>query len=395
MSKKRPRRVALAFPSSVPWMAQCLQGIAAYAQQRGGWTFVTSPPTLGGAEELALTAYALRHWPGDGVIAAIHGPHEARAARRLRIPVVNLSGVLRHCGLPRVMVDQQAVGRLAAEHLLERGLRRLAFYGLRGPWYSQQRLRGFLQRAAQDQVPCEVLEAPPSSDARASWTRRTASLAQWLRTLQPPVGVLAVHDYRARVLVDECLNLGLRVPHDVAVLGVDNDTTVCEFCPPTLSSISRGPWQVGYEAAAMLERLMAGRRAPAADLLLAPEGVVARRSTETVVVENAHVREAIQFMHDHLGESFTVEQLVQQAAVSRRLLEKRFRQHLDCTPREYLCRLRIERAKQILAGASKPRVPDLARACGFADAKRFRLAFHRLVGLSPMRYRRSILRSPG
>jgi len=239
-----------------------------------------------------------------------------------------------------------------------------------------------------------VLQSPPSTDPKASWTQRTASLVRWLKTLRPPVGVLAVHDYRARVLIDACLSLDLRVPHDVAVLGVDNDTTVCEFCQPTLSSISRGPWQVGYQAAQLLERLMAGRPAPAGDLLVPPEGVVARRSTETVVVENPHVREAIQFMHDHLGESFTVEQFVHQAAVSRRLLEKRFRQCLDCTPREYLCRLRIERAKQLLGEAERMRIPVLARACGFSDAKRFRLAFGRLVGMPPMRYRRSVLPGP-
>jgi LacI family transcriptional regulator len=389
MSRKRQKRVALAFPASVPWMALCLQGIAEYAQQRGGWTFLTSPPTLGGAEEHALTMRALRDWPGDGVIAAVGNPTEVRSARRLRIPVVNLAGAMQRCRLPRVMVDQQAVGRSAAEHLLARGLRRLAFYGLGGLWYSGERRRGFTGRAAEASVPCDVFEEPIPVDPEASWSRRMASLLDWLRRMRLPVGILAVHDYRARVLIDACLQLGLRVPHDVAVLGVDNDTTVCEFCQPTLSSVSRSAHQVGYRAAALLDRLMAGKAAPRSDILVPPDGVVTRRSTDTVVAENPHVCEAIQLMYDHLGEAINVEHIVRHAAISRRLLEKLFRQHLGCTPREYLCRMRVERAKQLLVGPQKVKTRDLIRACGFGDTRQFRRTFHRMEGTTPTQYRRA------
>ena len=99
------------------------------------------------------------------------------------------------------------------------------------------------------------------------------------------VGVMAVHDYRARVLVDACLRLGLDAPHDVAVIGTDNDPTICEFCQPTLSSISRSAWKVGYEAAALLDRLMAGNPAPEHDILIPPDGLVARLSTDTIAVD--------------------------------------------------------------------------------------------------------------
>lgn len=388
MSRRAPKRVALAFPVSVPWMALCLQGIADYAQQHGGWTLLTSPPTLGGAEEQALTVKSLGDWPGQGVIASVATAVEARAARRLPMPVVNLAGSLQDCGLPRVMVDQTQAGRLAAEHLLSRGLRRLAFYGLGGLWYSQQRQRGFMERAAEASATCDVLEAPLPVDPAASWSRRVAPLVEWLKTLRPPVGIFAVHDYRARVLIDACLLVGLRVPHDVAVLGMDNDTTVCEFCQPALSSMSRSARQVGYQAAALLDRLMAGRGA-GADVLVPPDGVVVRRSTDTVVSDNRHVCEAIQLMHDHLGEAITVEHIVGHAAISRRLLEKLFRTHLGCTPRDYLCRMRVERAKQLLAAPHKPKTRDVIEACGFGDARSFRRLFVRVEGLTPAAYRRA------
>ena len=238
--RQQVRRVAVAYPVAVPWMALFVRGVADYAARHGDWTLMTSPPTLTGAEEFAQSVYSLRGWSGDGLFAAIGSTTEARAARRLGMPVVNISGAMRHAGLPRVMIDHYAIGRMAAEHLLERGFRNLAYYGVKGLWYSQQRCRGFVERAEQAGARCEAFDAVSPASSRVSWQRQVAPLVQWLQSLKHPMGLLAAHDYRARVVMDECLQLGLRVPHDVAILGIDNDPTVCEFCRPTLSSVSRG-----------------------------------------------------------------------------------------------------------------------------------------------------------
>ena len=159
------------------------------------------------------------------------------------------------------MTDQYATGKMAAEHLLQRGFPRLAYYGLKELGYSQERQQGFVDRATAAGVPCSVFNMAAITTPRAAWTERRRPLAQWLETLKPPMGILAVHDYRARVLIDECVRAGLKVPHDVAVLGIDNDLTACEFCQPTLSSVSRATWKIGYEAARLLHRLMNGEAA--------------------------------------------------------------------------------------------------------------------------------------
>jgi len=289
--------VAIAYPVAVPWMALFVRGVAEYADRHGGWDLTTSPPTITGSDEFALGIENLKGWPGQGMIAAIGTRQEAASARRLGIPVVNLAATTEHVGLPRVMVDHYAMGRLAAEHLLERGLRRLAYCGVEGRWYSELRSQGFAARARQAGLTCDVFNTPPQANPRQNWQQRVGPLAGWLKTLRPPVGLLAVHDYRARTLVDECRRLGLRIPHDVAVVGLDNDPTVCEFCRPTLTSVSRNAWRVGYEAAAMLDLLMAGRRPPLAEVLIAPDGVVARQSTDTVAVDDPYVADAVHFIH--------------------------------------------------------------------------------------------------
>jgi LacI family transcriptional regulator len=382
------RQVALVLPTNVSWGAVLAQGIADYSREHEAWAFTTSPPTMAEAEEVALTPYSLKGWVGQGVIAVINDAAEARAARRLGIPVVCVNGNVRNPGLPRVMPDYRAGGRMAAEHLLDRGSRRLAYFGLAGPWYSAERKQGFADRAKQAGVPCEIFDMPPNTDVRASWQQRRHAVAAWLKTLRTPIAILAVHDYRARVLVDECLRLGLNVPHDVAVLGMDNDLTACEFSQPTLSSVSRAAWTVGFEAARMLHQLMDGRPPLSLDVRIAPGGVVARRSTDTVAVEDPHLRAAVHFMRDHLHEVFGLDRVLAHLDVSRRLLHERFQRLLGRSPYEYLCSLRVERAKQFLSVPQRVKMRKIAAECGFTSAARMRLVFQRVAGMTPLEYHR-------
>ena len=388
--KTRRKHIVLAFPVSMPWLALVFRGVTDYAREHGGWDFTTSPAVLSGTGESALTVCALKGFPADGVIATIKDLAEARAARRLGIPVVNIGSNLGKPGLPRVMSDQYTIGRLAAGHLLSCGLQRLAYHGLVGLWYSQERERGFVDQAAEAGVPCEVSNISPCTNPRALWRQQSGPLVEWLRTLRPPVGVLAVHDYRARTVIDECLRLGLHVPHDVAILGIDNDLIACEFSQPTLSSVSRNTWKIGYEAATLLGRLMAGQASPQGDILIPPDDIISRQSTDTLAVDDPHVRIAIRFMIDHLGETFGIEQVMKQISISRRRLEKQFQRLVQCSPHEYLCRLRVERVKQLLAEEGPIKMQTIAIASGFSSPSRMRLVFRRIVGMTPQEYRRTL-----
>ncbi len=366
-----------------------LRGVTDYASQRGNWTFDANPETF------TVSMQTLAGWSGHGVLAPLRTEAQLLAARALGVPVVNLAGTLRRTGLPRVMVDQEAVGRLAAEHLLERGFRRFAYYGQQGAWYSQQRQHGFVQRITRARGQCSVLKAPRSFGTRQPWYRWLKPLQEWLATLKPPVGLMAVHDYRTRMVLDACLRLGLRVPNDVALIGVDNDQIACEFCDIPLSSVARNSRREGYEAAALLDRLMAGKRPPKHDILIPPEGVVGRLSTDTEAIENPHVAAAVRFIREHVDQDFGVEMLEKQTTVSRRYLYYHFKRCLDCTPHQYIDRTRVGRAKQLLADPRKLQLQDIAQACGFSETRRLRLVFQRITGMTPAEYRRSHLTSRG
>ncbi len=386
-STRKRRRVAIAYPLAVPHMTIFYRGFLDYAQQNGDWLVTTSPPSLIGAGEVPLTLHHLRGWSGDGVLAAILNKADIRMARELGMPVVNAASTLRETGVPRVRPDHRAMGRLAAEHLLERGLRRLAYYGLKGFWFSELRCRGFVECAQQAGATCDVLQVPRVSGPWTSLQKRVDLLSEWLKQLRPPVGLLAVQDYRARAVIEECDRLGLHIPHDVAIVGMEDDPTLCEFSAPTLSSVARDAWLLGYESAKTLDRLMNGL-ATSMDQTIPPRGVVARQSSDTIAVEDPDLTDALHFIHDHLNEPFGIDQIVQATSVSRRQLEVHFCRVLGCTPLDYVNRRRIARAQQLLAASGRVKLHKLAMACGFSSAQRMRLVFKRVTGMTPIEYRR-------
>jgi LacI family transcriptional regulator len=379
---KKQKRVALLIPVGQADAGQFTRGLMDYVSQHGKWTLDIN------FESHLLPLKTLIGWPGDGVVASLRTKTQQRAAQKLGVPVVNVAGALFPGGVPRVTVDQELVGRMAAMHLLERGFRRTGYVGQQGTWYSKQRQHGFVEYILRAGGECSVLETPRHFGVGHPWHLWKEPVEQWLATLTPPVGVMAVHDHRARMVLDACLHMGLRVPQDAALIGVDNSEVVCEFSPVPLTSIARNIWREGYEAAALLDRLMAGKRPPKHDILIPPEGVVMRRSTDAEAIENAHVAAAVRFVREHLGEPFGVDDLERHLSISSRSLYYQFRHTLNCTPYEYITRARIERAKELLASPDRLKLHGLARACGFSETRRLRLAFQRSTGMTLAEYRR-------
>ena len=379
----KTRQVALLFPMGQRHHAHRLQGITDYARHVGNWTLSVNP------EPFNVSIESLAGWRGSGAIVLVRTARDLQMARAKGIPVVNISGVLRQGGLPRVLVDDLAIGRLAAEHLLECGFRRFAYYGIANAWFAAQRGQSFVERVEQVGGVCSVLEAPLNFDARNPWHRGRKTLEKWLSTLEPPVGLLAVHDYRASVVIDACIHLGLRVPEDVAVIGVCNEEAICELCQIPLTSIPIAGREVGYQAAALLDRLMLGEAPPRDEILLPPTRPVKRRSTDMITAEDAHVAAAARFVREHMDQVPDVAALERVVPVSRRVLERRFRKFFHCTPHQYLCRRRVDRAKQLLDGADNLPLWKIAEACGFTETRHLRLVFHRLTGITPTEYRRA------
>ncbi len=296
-------------------------------------------------------------------------------------------------GIPTVDVDHAAVARLAADHFLTRGYRNFGYFGSRLAHYSQVRLAGFraaVERAGFEVHSCHVEYLPRLSD-RASWKSVNAQVRQWLRELAKPVAVLADHDVAAHDLADMCQLLGLRVPDDVAILGVDNDELECQLAFPPLSSVAIPAEQIGFEAAKRLDRMLSGRRVSNDVVYLPPVHIVTRHSTSMFAVDEPIVTAALHYIRNHLTEPLNVGGIAAEVVVRRRVLEQKFRALLGRSVLAEIHRARIERVKELLAGSEQP-MSEVAQRSGFSSPQRMAIVFRKLSGRSPGEYRREARR---
>ena len=286
-------------------------------------------------------------WKPDGIIAELFHAEFARRLLRMNKPVVDTAFWLPNLKVRVVDVDPVAVGRMAAEYLSSLNLTRFAFFGSASAEYSRIRLQSFRQRlreAGYEITIChgEYLREAPTT---TSWKKMESQTRRWLRQLPKPVGVFASNDVLARSLADMCSQLGLHIPDEVALLGVDNDELECLLTSPPLSSIAIPGERVGYEAAKLLDQAMTHKRSAVVRVFLPPIRVVARQSTDTMAIRDPVVIAALRFIHSSASEGANVANVVQATGIGRRELERKFRAIVGRSVLQELRRVRIDQAR--------------------------------------------------
>jgi LacI family transcriptional regulator len=372
------RKVAVMIGPGPGWNSGVLRGISHYAVAHGPWEFNVESP--------GLSLDTVREWKVDGIIVPLRNEEHAKVFRDRGVPTVNCSGALRDPGVPTVRPDDVAVGRLGASHLLERGLKHFGYAGFPFIDFSEQRRRGFEEAIRKAGFNPRVYEADPAVKADWTWDVQENDLARWLKGLPHPVGIMASMDERAWHVAEACRRVGLKVPEEVAILGVDNDELRCEFTTPPLSSVAIPTERVGFEAAALLDRLMDGADPPTHPVLVQPQGVVLRRSTDVVAVEDAEVARAFRFIRENVGRPYSAADVAHEVGAPRRRLDDQFRQALGRTLEEEIVRARLHRVQRILADTDME-LAAVVEATGFRTVARLREALRQETGLGPTEYR--------
>jgi LacI family transcriptional regulator len=375
------RRVALIVEMSGAYGRQILEGIAKYQRSHEPWSVFLEQREL----RAPPPPWLLRK-PWDGIICRSLTRPLARAFLRRAIPTVDLNDLHGNLRLPRIVSDMVAIGRMGAEHLLERGLRNFAFCGFSHEAWSDGRRDGFCARVRESGFDCAVYESAWHGRHVPAWDKDQQRLAAWLRSLRKPVGLLACNDLRGQQVLNACHSLDLDVPEELAVVGVDNEQVLCELCDPPLSSVAPNPERIGYEAAALLDRLMAGAPAAADELLIPPITVVARQSSDITRVDDPDVAAALTFIRKHACGGMNVDQVVAHVAVSRSILERRFRKHVGHSPQTEIRRVQLKRVQQLLAQTDLS-LDAIARLAGYIHPEYMSVVFKRVTGITPGQYR--------
>lgn len=379
-------KVALLVETSRSFGRDLLCGISRYAQLHGPWNFHIKA----GDFEQALPK--MRQWGGTGIIARIPNERVAKAILEANLPTIalGLSDEQMQPGSPlaelsELSSDAVEVATMAANHLMERRFRHFAYVGVEGRVWSQRREREFSLQIRKAGFEPHIY-APPQRTTDRVWEKEQALIVDWLHSLPKPVGLFACNDDRGREVLEACRLMNLRVPEDVAVLGVDNDEVFCGLAYPPLSSVALNAETAGYRAAELLDAMMQGTIRKPRRIQVEALGVVTRRSTDIVAVEDEDVAAALQYIHREQGCNISVESVVQEVAVSRRNLEKRFRDTIGRTILEEIQTTRLERAKRLLLETTYP-VSKVAELSGFGTTGYFIQFFQSRVGRTPRKYR--------
>lgn len=371
----KTRNIAVVMQRWVGYLYGVQIGLSNYFVQRPEWIWTHVQPQ----PEFVSTIARMKP---DGVIAYVERSY-LRVLRRLRAPVVDVSNWLPESGLPRVLADDEAIGRMAARYFFDLGLRRMSVAGPFDAGFGRLRCRGFVDELAKERLSAEFIRekriaAPPGVDR---------GIFAWLRTVRKPVAIFGLTDETAVRALTACRHAGVRVPDEACVLGVDNDELITRVGNPPLSSIALPTERIGFEAARLLDRLMSGAAPPRRPILLPPIRVVARQSTDLLAIEDADIQAAVRYVREHVHERVTVRTLLNVVPLNRRYLERKFRQYTGRTPLQEIRRVRLEKAKELLSSTDLP-MPSVARQSGFPNSERLANVFHVMVGLKPTDYRR-------
>jgi LacI family transcriptional regulator len=379
---KRPR-VALLAGDTIGWRERMMRGIASYSHDHGPWHVYSAPE---GVEDSLIFSRSYR-W--DGVITIVGGRRFAKRLRSLGVPAVSI-GSCRLFGptIPRVKVDDEKLARLAFRHLHAMGIRRFAYCGLFTRRAAEDRGAAFARVVSSQGFECFSYLESTRLKPVASWQSRQRDLARWLAQLEKPVGLLAWNPDIALHVIEACSRAEVRVPGDIAVLSGDEDRSKCELSKPTISAIEIPAAQIGFEAAALLDRLMAGEPPPREPIQVEPSGkLTIRESTDITDQAESAVYRAVNFIREHACEPISVGEVADNLVMSPRSLERNFRKVLGRSPQEEIRRARIEAAKKLLLETDWP-VEKVAQAAGLTTGPYLHRVFVREMGLTPGDFRR-------
>ena len=388
MASNTPK-VALLIETARSYGRGLLRGIAKYSRLHGPWQFHLTP---GDFEQIIPK---MQDWEGMGIIARVLNETMADAILQTGLPTVFLdfptSMEKRKNGKKRQCIDMSSdsvnAARLAASHLLEKQLVHFAFVGYPFQTWSEKREKSFIATIGDAGYSVHVYQPPLRTGRPLRWEKEEPFLMEWLKSLPKPVGIMACNDQRGREVLDACELAEIRVPEKLVVIGVDNDDILCELCTPPLTSVALNTEKGGYVAAGILDEMMKGNLPSVKNILVEPLGIVERRSTNIIAIEDGDVAVALQYIHSNAVGNLSIDNIVKEAAVSRRALEVKFRKILGKTILDEIQRVRLEHSKRLLQ-ETEMSIPKIASDVGFNTPSYFIQVFSKNTGMTPAKYRR-------
>ncbi|HYG36707.1 MAG TPA: XylR family transcriptional regulator [Clostridia bacterium] len=386
---KELRHIVLMVDASRAYGRGICRGVANFAENREDWLILPHE-----RPELNELPDWLKKSRVDGIIAYIPNRKLYQRISALGVPTVDVHGRCRTPLIPVIESDAQVIAALALQFFLKSGFQHLAYCGYPSVFFSDQREEAFRMQAVKLNRIAHIYALPSHNrvgEDLYQFEKGTATdeagLATWLRSLPKPVAILACNDIRGQQVINACREAEIRMPEEVAVLGVDNDEIICRLCRPTLSTIEPDVERIGYLAGELIAAQLEGKSV-GSSYQVPPRRVVERQSADMVVAGHPVVVSAARMIRDCDCAEISVEQICEAVGTSRSTLDKLFLTHLGRSVAGEMTRIRIQRSQSMLFNSDMP-LAEIARRCGFSSATYFCRFFKRTTGQTPDSYRQT------
>ena len=383
------KRIAILVETALNSGREILSGVTRYLHGRDDWSVFHHTGSLGAMEPASLAA-----WHGDGIIARLANDELLALVRAKGVPVVDVLGNVERSPYPLVKCDDRQIGTIVADHFLDAGHRHFAFLRLNDERWALERHEGFRERVEQRGFVCAAIPPHAHAGSVGSWPDAVDQATGLIAASPRPLGLMIASDQFGPIAFEACHRLRIAVPEEVSIVGVDNDLPFCNLCAPRLSSVEPNHSRVGYEAARLLDRLMAGEAVPPEPLEIAPLTLHARLSSDSTVVSDPALVLALRYIRENACGGISVDDVARHAHLSRSVLQRRFRRQLGRTVGEALLAVRLRRARDLLTLTDLPLL-DVAERSGFNYQEYLVQVFQRHFKITPARFRRRERISPG
>jgi LacI family transcriptional regulator len=373
-------QVALLIEATNAYARGLLHGVAQYNHEHTRWTIYFEPHAPN-----EPPPNWLKSWKGDGILARITNRRIAKAVLDLGVPVVELRRMIAVRGMPSIGPDNNLVAGLALAHLRARGFRHFGFCGLPLGLDPPMDIRANAFRRCVEEAGGTV--SLFNAQRGVAWQQEQSRIAQWIQSLPKPAGVMACHDDRGLRVLRACASVGVAVPDQVAVIGAGNDDCLCDLSEPPLSTVDLAPQTIGYDAAALLDRLMDGQRSPTLHIQVPPRGIVTRRSTDVLATDDQAVARAVGFIRGRACDDIHVADVLKQVRLSRSALEPRLKRVIGRTIHQEIHQVQLDRAKRLLSTTSLP-IKQVTVQSGFRTVQYLSRVFRKDTGQAPAAYRK-------
>jgi len=384
MQNKKIPKIILLIETSRAYGRGLLVGISKYAKIHGPWSFFRYYPFDLIVSHRAKILDWVKQVGADGII--LRAQFKIQEILDLGIPTITMSLSEDYPETVNIITDEVNVGETTAQYLLNLGFRNFAYCGYDETLWSRNRCKNFCRKIQESGHEVHVYQSPRKKQDRI-WAQEESLVIEWISSLPKPVGMMACNDDRGIEVLQACKLAGVSVPEDIAVIGVDNDELICELSDPTLTSVALNVEKAGYNAAELMDHMVQGKSIDRQLLLVQATHIVTRESTDILTIQDEEVTEALKYIRMHAKSNIQVDDVVQNAGISRRGLYKKFQQTLGRSVFDEITRVRIEQISNMLLETNM-NVSQIAHAMNFSGPEKLDRYFQRLNGMTPLAYRK-------